>query len=33
MLAIGMVTIAAVVVMNAAADALYAVANPQIRLA
>lgn len=32
MLAIGMVTIAAVVTMNAAADALYSVANPQIRL-
>ncbi|MCW3474742.1 ABC transporter permease [Limobrevibacterium gyesilva] len=32
MLAIGMITIAAVVIMNAAADALYSVANPQIRL-
>lgn len=32
MLAIGMITIASVVVMNALADALYAVANPQIRL-
>ncbi|HKX07818.1 MAG TPA: ABC transporter permease [Stellaceae bacterium] len=32
MLAIGMITIAAVVLMNALADALYAVANPQIRL-
>jgi peptide/nickel transport system permease protein len=32
MLAIGMITIAAVVVMNSLADALYAVANPQIRL-
>ncbi len=32
MLAIGMITIAAVVMMNALADALYAVANPQIRL-
>jgi peptide/nickel transport system permease protein len=32
MLAIGMITVATVVVMNALADALYAVANPQIRL-
>jgi peptide/nickel transport system permease protein len=32
MLAIGMVTIATVVIMNAAADALYSVANPQIRV-
>jgi peptide/nickel transport system permease protein len=32
MLAIGMITICAVVMMNALADALYAVANPQIRL-
>jgi len=32
MLAIGMITIATVVLMNALADALYAVANPQIRL-
>jgi peptide/nickel transport system permease protein len=32
MLAIGMITIAGVVFMNALADALYAVANPQIRL-
>jgi peptide/nickel transport system permease protein len=32
MLAIGMITICAVVLMNALADALYAVANPQIRL-
>lgn len=32
MLAIGMVTIVTVVLMNALADALYAVANPQIRL-
>jgi peptide/nickel transport system permease protein len=32
MLAIGMITIGAVVLMNALADALYAVANPQIRL-
>jgi peptide/nickel transport system permease protein len=32
MLAIGMVTIAGVVFMNALADALYGVANPQIRL-
>jgi peptide/nickel transport system permease protein len=32
MLAIGMITIAGVVMMNALADALYAVANPQIRL-
>lgn len=31
MLAIGMITIAAVIVMNAAADALYGVVNPQIR--
>jgi len=32
MLAIGMITITAVVMMNAFADALYAAANPQIRL-
>ena len=32
MLAIGMITIGAVVFMNALADALYAVANPQIRI-
>ena len=32
MLAIGMLTIAGVVIMNAAADALYAAVNPQIRL-
>jgi peptide/nickel transport system permease protein len=32
MLAIGMITITAVVLMNALADALYAIANPQIRL-
>jgi peptide/nickel transport system permease protein len=32
MLAIGMITIAGVVFMNALADALYAVANPQIRI-
>ena len=32
MLAIGMITIIAVILMNALADALYAVANPQIRL-
>ncbi|HLJ19144.1 MAG TPA: ABC transporter permease [Stellaceae bacterium] len=32
MLAIGMITIVAVVLMNALADALYAFANPQIRL-
>jgi peptide/nickel transport system permease protein len=32
MLAIGMITIAGVVIMNSAADALYAVANPLIRL-
>jgi len=32
MLAIGMITITTVVLMNALADALYAVANPQIRL-
>lgn len=32
MLAIGMITIASVVIMNSLADALYAVANPQIRL-
>ncbi|MGV6874123.1 ABC transporter permease [Pseudochelatococcus sp. B33] len=32
MLAIGMITIAGVVLMNALADVLYAVANPQIRL-
>jgi peptide/nickel transport system permease protein len=32
MLAIGMITIAAVVFMNALADAFYAVANPQIRI-
>lgn len=33
MLAIGMITIAGVVLMNALADAMYSVANPQIRLA
>lgn len=32
MLAIGMITISAVVLANAAADALYSVANPQIRI-
>lgn len=32
MLAIGMITIGAVVFMNALADALYSVANPQIRI-
>jgi peptide/nickel transport system permease protein len=32
MLAIGMITIGAVVFMNALADALYAVADPQIRI-
>ena len=32
MLAIGMVTIASVVIMNAAADALYLVVNPQMRV-
>jgi len=32
MLAIGMLTIAGVVIMNAGADALYAAVNPQIRL-
>jgi peptide/nickel transport system permease protein len=31
MLAIGMLTITGVVIMNSAADALYAVVNPQIR--
>lgn len=32
MLAVGMITIGAVVFMNALADAMYAVANPQIRI-
>jgi peptide/nickel transport system permease protein len=32
MLAVGMITIAAVVVMNALADACYSIANPQIRV-
>jgi peptide/nickel transport system permease protein len=32
MLAVGMITIAAVVVMNALADACYSLANPQIRI-
>lgn len=32
MLAVGMITIAAVVVMNALADACHSLANPQIRI-